>query len=359
MQKLKQFYAILGGGVLRSASLTWLLSIIYLFANLGITLPLNAGPNMVTTLYLMWLVMIFTALQISKLDIRFIVNNIEKWQFKLFAYLFYTSAWGVILLRYYSDGNYGMLARNTWIISPLSEVFLYCFVYLPISWISQEAFHSIFTYNIDVAVSVLASFAALEIFLRFVRHIVRTRKIQTKNMGLRQFFISWSASALRLILIVWVLMIVNQFYNLGMNAYPILLFLYMVLYFSKLDIKFIIDNIGKWRFRIIVYVFYALAWVMVLFRQSNHEKGLLLMFDKLLIAPVSEVLLSIFVYMPISLIDRNIFDYIVLHRIDIVLSVSASFVILEIFLRLSKRILVRIGRIEADEGRTNKPVMTS
>jgi hypothetical protein len=349
-KSLKQFSIELGGSILRLTLLIWLFVVIGLFFDLGIALPLDMRLDTISLLDLIWVFLVFSILQLSKLDVKLIVNHVGTWQFKLLVYLFYVSIWGMVLFRYYSGDNYRMLARSIWMISPLAEFFLSYFIYFPISWINQDLLHSIFEYSVDVGMSFFASFVVLGMFLKFAKDIVHTRHIQTKNVELREFFILWSAFALRLVLIVWVFGIIARSCNIsiGMAFYPILLFLFLVLYFSKLDVKFILNNIDKWQLKVIVYVFYAWTWGMILYRyyvDEGHEKGLALMFNKLIISPLSEIFLSLFVYLPISWINRDAFVFITSNsHVNFVVSIFASFVSLEMLLRLSKRIWSRSGR---------------
>lgn len=362
-KKLKQFSIVLGGGILRLTLLAWLFVVVDLFFDLGMVLPLDVRLNTISLLNLILLLLVFSILQISKLDVKLVTNHVETWQFKLFVYLFYLSIWGIVLFRYCSGDNYRMLARGIWTISPLAEFFLSSLIYLPISWISQDLLRSIFERGIDIAISFFASFVVLETILRFAKYIVHAKLIASPKVELREFFISWGAFALRFIVLVWIFAIIDRACRISIGAefYPIILSLFLVLYFSRLDVKFIANNIDKWQFKMLVYAFYALAWGMIVYRYyayEGHEKGLVLMFDKLTISPLSEIFLSLFVYLPISWINRDAFEYIESwHHVNFAVSIFVSFVALEMLLKLSKRILWRMEQAQAGEDKTSTSVV--
>jgi hypothetical protein len=172
---------------------------------------------------------------------------------------------------------------------------------------------------------------------------------------LKRFSMLLGGLLLRLTFIVWLSIIVNVFYSFDDRLLFSLIFsIFWLLQSSKLDIKFILRNIDKWQFRVAIFSIYAAAWGMALFKYyvtGGFEKGLVLMFDILQIAPLSECFISIFINIPLNLASQGIHD-IYANYFRIPVSILASFVVLELLLRLAKRILTCIVKSEALQKRS-------
>lgn len=178
--------------------------------------------------------------------------------------------------------------------------------------------------------------------------------MQNLKRGIILFF----GLLLRLVLIVWIFAIAAVFFKFNDRLLFSLVFLiFWTLQFTKWDIKFISNNINKWQFRMLLFSAYTAAWGIALFKHyiiGGFESGFVFLFDRLAIAPLSEGMLSIFVYFPLGQIEslglagKKIVN-VYLDYLSTPVSVIASFVVLELLLRLLKRIFVRTGKVKPQQ----------
>jgi hypothetical protein len=166
---------------------------------------------------------------------------------------------------------------------------------------------------------------------------------------LKQFSISLGGLLLRLVLVIWLFAIVDLFCKFeGRLTFSLIFFTFWTLQFTKWDIKFIAKNIDKWQFEASFFLIYSAAWAMALYKYyvtGGFERGLAFVYDTFIIAPLSEALLCIFVYLPLNLVSQNVIDIYGIY-FHVPVSISVSFVVLWLLLKLAKRILRRIEKLE-------------
>jgi hypothetical protein len=160
----------------------------------------------------------------------------------------------------------------------------------------------------------------------------------------KQLFISLAGLVLRLCMVAWLFAIADVFYSLDeVLRFSLMLLAFLILQFSKLDTKLLSKNIEKNQFRIVLFTIYAFAWSMVLirFNMGGIERGLALTFDIFAIAPLSELFLSLVVYLPLAMMRIGVVDS---YYFTIPTSFIASYVVLELLLRFARRILKNTDR---------------
>jgi hypothetical protein len=169
------------------------------------------------------------------------------------------------------------------------------------------------------------------------------------------------AFTLRLALVAWVtlmlrLMFVNVLGEVTLLHAVFVLVLTILLHFTKVDSRFLIQHMNKRKFYLAIYAGYSLLWVRCLadYFVGNvgiPGYGLGLLFLTLLIAPISEVML-VFLWGWIDAILKWVnaaYPSLAVEKlyIHLIIEISCSFIVLHLLLRFIRWCVSRFAQAKS------------
>ena len=164
---------------------------------------------------------------------------------------------------------------------------------------------------------------------------------------MKNFLFSLGGFALRAAFVFWLMLLISLFIRLGelsTSHILIIISISIFLHITKIDIKFLTKAIQWRRFTLCIYSAYALLWIYVFVDYYSipiYDRGISLMFSRIIVAPISDVLISLLIFLfdyciyPIKSNSKEFF------YITSFLEIVFSFIVIELILRFLRRKLIK------------------